>query len=94
MVVQYPYQTLGGLLMRETITVNRIILCAFTGNEVAQQISAYFLTGQGPENAGEILTKYCSGQYACKSVDCQFVVGITGKNYTKALENIYTYSDK
>ena len=76
------------LPMRETVTVNRIIHCTFANTEVAQQISAYFLAKDGNPEAGEILTKYCSGNPACKSEDCQFVVGISGKTYTKPLEHI------
>lgn len=76
--------------MRETITINRIIQCAFTNKEVAQQISAYTLTGQGKEQTSELLTKYCSGEHACKSPDCQFIIGLPGKNYTKSLESIYS----
>ena len=74
--------------MRETITINRIIQCTFTGKEIAQQISAYALTTENGEQFSELLTKYCSGEQACKNQDCQFVVGLTGKNYTKPLNTI------
>ena len=77
--------------MRETITMNRIIRCTLIETEVAQQVSAYNLSGQ---SAGEILTKYCSGHPACNSVDCQFVTGLSGKVYTKSLENICAYFNK
>jgi hypothetical protein len=80
--------------MRETITMNRIIRCTLTEAEVAQQISAYNLSGQGTSNDGEILTKYCSGYPACNSLDCQFVSGISGKVYTKTLESICKYFDR
>ena len=78
-------------MMRETITINRIIRCTFTETDVAQQVSAYNLSGQ---SAGEILTKYCSGNPACKSADCQFVTGLSGKVYTKSLESICAYFNK
>ncbi|HWR44277.1 hypothetical protein [Sporomusa sp.] len=80
--------------MRETITINRIIQCLFTNKEVAQQITAYTLTGQGKEQTSELLTKYCSGGHACKSPDCQFIIGLPGKTYTKSLESIYSCLDK
>ncbi len=79
--------------MRETITINRIIQCSFTGKEVAQQISAYALTIEGKECTSEILTKYCSGEHVCKSPDCQFVIGLSGKAYTKSLESVYKCFD-
>ncbi|HEY3425308.1 MAG TPA: hypothetical protein VGL27_10970 [Negativicutes bacterium] len=75
--------------MRETITINRIIHCSFMDKEVAQQISAYVLSDQGTERTSEILTKYCSGEYTCKSPDCQYIIGLSGKPYTKSLESIY-----
>ena len=75
--------------MRETVTINRIIYCSFTSKEVAQQISAYCLTGHGDQLTSEILTKYCSGEQVCKSPDCQFIIGLSGKAYTKSLESIY-----
>jgi len=78
--------------MRETITVNRIIQCSLVAKEVAQQISAYYLTEDGKADASEILTKYCSGCSACKSLDCQFVIGVAGKVYTKSLESIFPSS--
>lgn len=74
--------------MRETITINRIIDCSFYGKEVAQQISAYAITPQQTDQTSEILTKYCSGEHSCGSADCQFIVGLTGKSYTKPLDNI------
>jgi hypothetical protein len=80
--------------MRETMTINRIIQCSFTNKEVAQQISAYTLTGQGKEQRSELLTKYCSGEHACKCPDCQFLIGLSGKTYTKSLESIYRCLDK
>ena len=79
----------GGMKMRETITINRIIQCSFTTREVAQQISAYTLTEQGKEAISELLTKYCSGEQTCNSPDCQFIIGLPGKTYSKPLENIY-----
>lgn len=79
--------------MRETITINRIIQCSFSGKEVAQQISAYVLTDPGDKHSNQILTKYCSGEQACKSPDCQFITGLSGKIYTKPLESIYKYSE-
>jgi hypothetical protein len=75
--------------MRETITINRIIQCSFINKEVAQQISAYALTIEGNQFTSEILTKYCSGEHACQSPDCQFTIGLSGKTYTKSLESIY-----
>ena len=80
--------------MRETITMNRIIRCTLTGTDVAQQVSAYNLSEQGNNDVSEILTKYCSGYPACNSMDCQFVTGLTGKVYTKALESICAYCGK
>lgn len=77
--------------MRETITVNRIILCSFINKEVAQQISAYMLAGQDTDHTSELLTKYCSGAHVCQSADCQFILGPAGKNYSKALESILQY---
>ncbi|CUH95257.1 hypothetical protein P22_1327 [Propionispora sp. 2/2-37] len=75
--------------MRETITINRIIQCTFINKEVAQQISAYMLTDQDKEQTSELLTKYCSGGHACHCPDCQFIIGPSGKTYTKPLEGIY-----
>lgn len=80
--------------MRETITVNRIIQCSFIGKEVAQQISAYTLTVDGRQHTSEILTKYCSGEHVCKGQDCQFIIGVSGKDYTKSLESIYKCLDQ
>lgn len=80
--------------MRETITINRIIKCAFVDKEVAQQISAYALTIEEVRHNSEILTKYCSGEHSCKSPDCQFVTGLSGKVYTKAIQTIYDCFDK
>ncbi len=77
--------------MRETITVNRIINCALIEKEVAQQISTYYIAEQGIPDASEMLTKYCSGYPACKGDKCQFVIGLSGKVYTKSLESIYAY---
>lgn len=74
--------------MRETITLNRIIQCSFANKEVAQQISAYSLNRNDEKTINEILTKYCSGQHSCKSDDCQMVVGLSGKTYTKSIEKI------
>lgn len=79
--------------MRETITINRIIECSFIRKEVAQQISAYTLTGQGNDLKSELLTKYCSGQHACSCLDCQFIIGVAGKNYSKSLESVYSCLD-
>jgi len=81
----------GGFALRETITVNRIILCSFINREVAQQVSAYTLTEQDNAQISELLTKYCSGAHACQRPDCQFIIGPTGKNYSKTLESIYQY---
>jgi len=80
--------------MRETITVNRIIQCSYTKKEVAQQISAYYLSEQGKSDSSEILTKYCSGYSACGNADCQFLIGLAGKVYTKSLESIFVNSNK
>lgn len=77
--------------MRETVTVNRITQCSFTGKEVAQQFSAYALTAQEPQPGSELLTKYCSGESSCKSADCQFIIGLTGKKYSKAIDSIFKY---
>ena len=77
--------------MRETITINRIIRCTFIDSEVAQQVSAYNLNEQGDTEVSEILTKYCSGHPACKSTDCQFVIGLPGKVYSKSLGSICLY---
>ena len=77
--------------MRETITMNRIIRCTLIDSEVAQQVSAYNLNEQGETDVSEILTKYCSGHPACKSIDCQFVTGLSGKVYTKSLDRICRY---
>ena len=79
--------------MRETITINRIIECSFINKEVAQQVSAYTITGQGNDLKSELLTKYCSGQHACNSMDCQFIIGLPGKTYTKSLESVYSCLD-
>ncbi len=78
--------------MRETITINRITRCSFTGKEVAQQVSAYILTKQEAEPASELLTKYCSGESSCKSPDCQFIIGLSGKQYSKAIDSIFKYT--
>jgi len=80
--------------MRETITINRIIKCSLLDKEVAQQISAYTLTIQEAPFASEILTKYCSGEQTCKSSDCQFIIGLLGKSYSKPLETIYNFLNK
>lgn len=77
--------------MRETITINRITQCSFTGKEVAQQFSAYILTKQEPTPGSELLTKYCSGESTCNSTDCQFIVGLSGKHYSKAIDSIFKY---
>jgi len=74
--------------VRETITINRIIQCSFIGKEVAQQISAYALSHNENHEATEIFTKYCSGQHSCASADCQIIVGLPGKIYTKPLDGI------
>ncbi|MBU2701714.1 hypothetical protein Ga0466249_002833 [Sporomusaceae bacterium BoRhaA] len=68
--------------MRETITLNRVGTCHFTGKEVAQQISGYCLEEEQRQES-HVLTKYCSGESLCHSKDCQFVVGTSGKVYTK-----------
>ena len=78
--------------MRETITINRITQCSFTGKEVAQQVSAYVLTKHEAEPASELLTKYCSGESSCKSSDCQFIIGLSGKQYSKAIDSIFKYT--
>lgn len=70
--------------MRETITLNRVGTCRFTGKEVAQQISGYCLEEEQRQES-DMLTKYCSGESLCKSTDCQFVVGPSGKVYTKSI---------
>jgi hypothetical protein len=80
--------------MRETITMNRIIRCTLIEAEVAQQVSAYSLSEHENNDAGEILTKYCSGYPACNSVDCQLVTGMSGKVYTKSLASICAYFNK
>jgi len=80
--------------MRETITINRIIDCSLIGKEVAQQISAYTLTIQEAPFTSEMLTKYCSGEQICKSPDCQFIIGVVGKSYSKPLETIYNFLNK
>lgn len=77
--------------MRETITINRITRCSFTGKEVAQQFSAYALTRQNAEAASELLTKYCSAESTCKSTDCQFIIGLSGKHYSKPIDSIFKY---
>ncbi|WP_371372902.1 hypothetical protein [Sporomusa aerivorans] len=77
--------------MRETITINRITTCSLTGKEVAQQLSAYVLDKQENRPRSEILTKYCSGESACNSTDCQFIVGLAGKTYSKAIDGIFRY---
>jgi len=77
--------------MRETITINRIIKCSLLDKEVAQQISAYTLTIQETPFTSEMLTKYCSGEQTCKSLDCQFIIGVLGKSYSKSLEIIYNF---
>jgi hypothetical protein len=80
--------------MRETITINRITHCELTGKEVAQQFSAYILTKQAAQPTSELLTKYCSGESTCKSTDCQFIIGLSGKHYTKKIDNIFKYSNE
>ena len=80
--------------MRETITINRIIRCSLLDKEVAQQISAYTLTIPETPFMDEILTKYCSGEQTCKSLDCQFIIGLSGKSYSKPLETIYNFLNK
>jgi len=77
--------------MRETITINRIIGCSLLDKEVAQQISAYTLTIQEAPFTSEMLTKYCSGEQTCKSPDCQFIIGLSGKSYSKPIEIIYNF---
>lgn len=77
--------------MRETVTINRIIECSLLDKEVAQQISAYTLNIEDRLFTSEILTKYCSGEHTCKSPDCQFIVGVSGKSYSKPLEIIYNF---
>ncbi len=71
--------------MRETVTLNRIGICSFTGKEVAQQLSGYCLDEQYRQESA-ILTKYCSSESLCKCTDCQFIIGISGKVYTKAID--------
>lgn len=78
--------------MRETITINRITCCSLTGKEVAQQISAYVLTKPAAKPASELLTKYCSGESTCKSTDCQFIIGLSGKQYSKSIDSIFNCS--
>lgn len=80
--------------MRETITINRIIKCSFIEKDIAQQISAYFVSEQGESEVSEILTKYCSGYPACGGERCQFVIGLSGEVYTKPLESIFKYFGK
>ena len=80
--------------MRETITINRIIKCSLIEKDIAQQISAYFVSEQGDPEVSEILTKYCSGYPACRGERCQFVIGLAGEVYTKPLESIYTHFGK
>lgn len=75
--------------MRETITVNRITDCPLIVRQVAQQISAYSLIANDGQQRCELLTKYCSGQSICQSLDCQFTVGLQGKAYTKSFASIY-----
>ena len=77
--------------MRETITINRITCCSLTGKEVAQQFSAYVLSKQEAKPTSELLTKYCSGESTCKSTDCQFIIGVSGKKYSKSIESIFNY---
>ena len=77
--------------MRETITINRITHCTLTGKEVAQQVSAYVLSNQEAKPTSELLTKYCSGESTCKSTDCQFIIGLAGKQYSKSIDNIFKY---
>ena len=74
--------------MRETITLNRIGICSFIDKEVAQQLSGYCLNEQNRQESA-LLTKYCSGESSCKCTDCQFVVGISGKVYTKTIDIIF-----
>lgn len=79
--------------MRETITINRITCCSLTDKEVAQQISAYVLTKPEAKPTSELLTKYCSGESTCKSTDCQFIIGLSGKQYSKSIDSIFNYSN-
>ncbi|MBP2637120.1 MAG: hypothetical protein H6Q72_3027 [Firmicutes bacterium] len=80
--------------MRETITINRITRCSLTGKEVAQQFSAYVLSSkQDAKPTSELLTKYCSGESTCKSTDCQFIIGLSGKQYSKSIDSIFNYSN-
>jgi hypothetical protein len=79
--------------MRETITINRITCCSLTGKEVAQQLSAYVLSKQEGKPISELLTKYCSGESTCQSTDCQFIIGLSGKQYSKSIDSIFNYSN-
>ncbi|HWR38906.1 MAG TPA: hypothetical protein VN611_05370 [Patescibacteria group bacterium] len=79
--------------MRETITINRITPCPILGREVAQQISAYAIPGEDKRTKSELLTAYCSGGDVCKTPDCQFLAGLSGKAYTKTLAGIYQFID-
>ena len=74
--------------MRETITMNRVGLCSFTGKEVAQELSGYCLTETHRQETN-LLTKYCSGESLCGCKDCQFVVGTAGSVYTKPIEVLF-----
>ncbi|MDU2064991.1 MAG: hypothetical protein E6713_09110 [Sporomusaceae bacterium] len=74
--------------MRETITMNRVGRCTLTGKEVAQELSGYCLSEESHMESA-LLTKYCSGESLCKSTDCQFVIGVSGKNYTKSIQILF-----
>lgn len=76
--------------MRETITLNRVGPCSFTGKDVAQQLSGYCLNEKNRSESA-LLTKYCSGESLCQCADCQFIVGTAGKVYTKPLQIIYDF---
>ena len=76
--------------MRETITLNRVGICAFTGKDVAQQLSGYCLNETNRLETA-LLTKYCSGESVCGNTDCQFIVGTSGQIYTKPVQIIYDF---
>ena len=81
--------------MGETVTINRITYCPVADREVAQQISAYTISEQKgkDKHKSELLTKQCSAQDLCQSQDCQFIIGLSGKAYTKTLTGIYQFVD-
>ena len=76
--------------MRETITLNRVGPCSFTGKDVAQQLSGYCLNEEHRIESA-LLTKYCSGESVCGSTDCQLIVGTSGKIYSKPVQIIYDF---